>query len=89
MCTCVISVIAAVVIYQSEPSFTMSSNMDALGNDIHCYDDGSSADFCKTKCISDKTCKGYAHVNSNSVLGTKSGYCYKTKNTPINCVKWR
>ena len=67
--------------------YTKSVNMDSGGSDIACFQDGSSADFCKTKCDNDTTCKGYNYISVDPNRGWgwagKSGCCYKTINGPL------
>ena len=67
-------------------TYTKNVNMDSGGSDIACFQDGSSADFCKAKCDNDITCKGYNYITSGSGWGwgTKSGCCYKTINGPLS-----
>ena len=64
-------------------TYTKSVNMDLSGSDIKCYEDGSSADFCKAKCDSDTTCKAYNYIHKNTAWGQNSGCCYKTFNQPL------
>ena len=60
--------------------YTKRANADSGGNDIGCFTNGESADFCKAKCDADPNCKGYNYVHANSVWGPKSGCCYKNSN---------
>lgn len=74
---------ASTTVSTPAPSYTMSANMDMGGNDIACYKDGSSSDFCKIKCNGDPTCVGYNYIHPNTVWGTASGCCYKNKKIPL------
>jgi hypothetical protein len=67
-------------------TYTKSVNMDIGGNDIACYQDGSSADFCKAKCDNDTTCKGYNYIHKDTAWGAASGCCYKTLNQPLTSI---
>ena len=69
--------------YIPSAKYISVENYDVTGNDIACYDDGSSADFCQKKCDNDTTCKSYNYVSKGSVWGDKSGCCYKKSNKPF------
>ena len=60
--------------------YTKRANADSGGNDIGCFQNGESADFCKAKCDADPKCMGYNYVRPNGVWGKKSGCCYKKSN---------
>jgi len=62
-------------------------DMDIGGNDIACYTDGSSADFCREKCDNDPRCKGYNYIHKDTVWGAASGCCYKFNNQPLISTK--
>lgn len=65
-------------------TYTKLTNADFAGNSINCYKDGSNADFCKTKCDADTTCKAYDYVPKGSIWGPDtSGCCTKTVNGPV------
>jgi len=64
----------------AKAKYTMRRDTDSGGNDIQCFTNGESADFCKAKCDADPNCKGYNYVKKGSVWGNKSGCCVKRSN---------
>jgi len=62
----------------------MMVNTDHAGDDINCYTDGRSSDFCAAMCIADSTCLGYNHVRPGASSGAGSGCCYKRSITPLS-----
>jgi hypothetical protein len=60
--------------------YTKHANNDIGGNDIACFNDGSSAEFCKAKCDGDSDCTGYNYIKPDGPWkgnGAGHGCCYK------------
>jgi hypothetical protein len=70
----------------SASKFEFTKNIDHGGDDIQCFQDGSSADKCKELCLNDTTCKGYNYIHPDTVWGSKSGCCYKNNISNLKTV---
>jgi hypothetical protein len=70
--------------------YTKHANKDIGGNDIGCFTDGSSAEFCKVKCDEDQECTSYNYIHPDgpwSEVGAGSGCCYKKAGGVMNDVQ--
>jgi hypothetical protein len=67
--------------------YTMRRNTDSGGNDIRCFQNGETADFCNAKCNEDPNCIGYNYVHKGSVWGNRSGCCIKRSNLNLKFQK--
>ena len=64
----------------ADPLFDFKSRTDHGGDDIACFSDGRSEEFCRNKCIDDPNCRSYNKIMATS--GGPGGCCYKTAASP-------
>ena len=64
----------------ADPLFDFKSRTDHGGDDIACFSDGRSEEFCRNKCIDDPNCRAYNKIMPTS--GGPGGCCYKTAASP-------
>ena len=64
--------------YRKENQYKKYKDHNTTADNLKCYTDNKSADFCHHDCNKDPTCTGYIYVNPNTQWGVNSGCCLKT-----------